>query len=212
MNVSVQAYRDGNHANLVLTGPFDLAHATAIESEVENAQAGLGGCSSVDIDLTQLNRIDGAGAVLLARLLDRLESGGSRASVLEGPNPKAARLISLYRKCRVDGPTPQATFRSPLARVGALAAQFPSKASEALDFIGRDAAALPKVVAKPSSVDWRSLPRLLQQIGADALPVTSAANLLIGSIIGFLGASQLGQFGEVGHVPEQVVVTHFRDL
>lgn len=99
-----------------------------------------------------------------------------------------------------------------MARVGAFAAQLPSKASEALDFIGRDAAALPKVVAKPSSVDWRSLPRLLQQIGADALPVTSAANLLIGSIIGFLGASQLGQFGEVGHVPEQVVVAHFRDL
>lgn len=212
MNVTVQAYREGNHASLVLSGPFDLAHATAIEWEVENAQAGLGGCSSVDIDLTQLNRIDGAGAVLLARLLDRLEAGGSRASVLESPNPKAARLISLYRKCRVDGPTPQATFRSPLARVGALAAQLPSKASDAFDLIGRDAAALPKVVAKPTSVDWRSLPRLLQQIGADALPVTSAANLLIGSIIGFLGASQLGQFGGVGHVPEQVIVAHFRDL
>lgn len=212
MNVTVQAYREGNHANLVLTGPFDLAHATAVKWEVENARATLGGCSLVDLDLTRINRMDGAGAVLLARLLDRLESDGTRASVLEASNPKAARLISLYRKCRADGPTPQARFRSPLARVGALAVELSGKASEVFDFMGRDTAALPKAVANPSSVDWRSLPRLLQQIGADALPATSAANLLVGIIIGFLGVSQLGRFGAVEYVPQLVVVAHFREL
>ena len=62
--------------------------------------------------------------------------------------------------------------------------------------------ALPKAAATPSSVDWRSLPRLMQEIGADALPVTSAANLLVGVIIGFLGVSQLGRFGAVAYVPE----------
>jgi phospholipid/cholesterol/gamma-HCH transport system permease protein len=67
-------------------------------------------------------------------------------------------------------------------------------------------------VASPRSVDWRSLPRLVQQIGADALPVTSAANLLVGVIIGFLGVSQLGRFGAVVYVPELVVVAHFREL
>lgn len=212
MSVTVQAYREGNHASLVLAGPFDLAHATAVEREVENAQARVGGCSSVDLDLSQLNRIDGAGAVLLARLLDRLEAGGSRASVLQGPNPQVERLISLYRRCRVDGPTPQASFRSPLARVGAVAAQLPNHAFDVLDFIGRAAAALPKAITRASSVDWRSLPRLVQQIGADALPVTSAANLLVGIIIGFLGVSQLGRFGAVAYVPELVVVAHFREL
>ena len=77
MNVTVQAYRMGNHASLALTGPSNLAHATAVEREVENAQSNLDGCSSVDIDKSQLDRIDGAGAILLARLLYRLEPGGS---------------------------------------------------------------------------------------------------------------------------------------
>jgi ABC transport permease subunit len=72
--------------------------------------------------------------------------------------------------------------------------------------------AFPKAIAAPRSVDWRSLPRLLQEIGADALLVTSAANLLIGVIIGFLGVSQLGRFGAVAFVPELVVVAHFREL
>ena len=31
-------------------------------------------------------------------------------------------------------------------------------------------------------------------------------------IIGFLGASQLGRYGAITHVPELVVVAHFRDL
>jgi phospholipid/cholesterol/gamma-HCH transport system permease protein len=52
----------------------------------------------------------------------------------------------------------------------------------------------------------------MQEIGADALPVTSAANLLVGIIIGLLGVSQLGRFGAVAYVPELVVVAHFREL
>jgi len=101
---------------------------------------------------------------------------------------------------------------SPLARIGALAAEFPGKANEALDFTGRCAAALPKAATTPGSVDWRSIPKLMQGIGADALPVTSAANLLVGIIIGFLGVSQLGPFGALGYVPGLVVVAHFREL
>jgi phospholipid/cholesterol/gamma-HCH transport system permease protein len=64
----------------------------------------------------------------------------------------------------------------------------------------------------PRSVDWRSLPALVQSIGADGLPVAAAANLLVGLIIGFLGVSQLGRFGATSFVPELVVVAHFREL
>ena len=56
------------------------------------------------------------------------------------------------------------------------------------------------------------MPQLLQQIGADGLPVAAAANLLVGLIIGFLGVSQLGRFGATVYVPELVVVAHFREL
>jgi len=53
---------------------------------------------------------------------------------------------------------------------------------------------------------------LVQEIGADAVLVTSAANLLVGLIIGFLGVSQLKRFGSVIFVPELVVVAQFREL
>lgn len=212
MSVAVRADRKGDHAGLVPTGTFDLAHATAVRQAVETAEAHLSGCRSVDVDLAQLDRIDGSGAVLLARLLDRLDAGGCRASIVEGQNVQAARLITLYRERREIPPALQTRRMSPLTRIGALAAQLPGKANEAFDFTGRCAVAVPKAATRPSSVDWRSLPRLIQEIGADALPVTSAANLLVGLIIGFLGVSQLGRFGAVARVPELVVVAHFREL
>ena len=99
-----------------------------------------------------------------------------------------------------------------LGRLGAVAAGLPTTLTGALDFTGHVAAAIPKALLSPRSVDWESLPRLIQSIGADALPVTSAANLLIGLIIGFLGVSQLGRFGAVVYVPELVVIAQFREL
>jgi phospholipid/cholesterol/gamma-HCH transport system permease protein len=212
MSVAIRADREGNHARLVVTGPFDLAHATMAARAVENAEALLAGCGSVDVDLAQLERIDGAGAVLLARLLDRLDAGGRHARVIEGPNREAARLIASYRERRAGLPERPTRVMNPLTRIGALAAEVPSKANEAFDFTGRCAVAFPKAAATPRSVDWRSLPSLIQEIGADGLLVTSAANLLIGAIIGFLGVSQLAGFGTIALVPQMVVVAHFRDL
>ncbi len=212
MSVAIRADREGNHARLVATGPFDLAHATMAARAVENAEALLAGCGSVDVDLSQLERIDGAGAVLLARLLDRLDAGGRHARVIDGPNREAARLIASYRERRAGLPERPTRVMNPLTRIGALAAEVPSKANEAFGFIGRCAVAFPKAAVTPSSVDWRSLPRLIQEIGADGLLVTSAANLLIGAIIAFLGVSQLQGFGTIALVPQMVVVAHFRDL
>jgi phospholipid/cholesterol/gamma-HCH transport system permease protein len=201
-----------DHATIVLSGPFDLAHSTEVVHAVQGAEAHLGGCHSADVSLAQVNRIDGTGAVLLARLLDRLAENACRTVVAGGDNPEAARLLALYRRHRTEHPSPPPGISNPLTRLGATAAQIPAKANDALDFTGRCAAALPKVAAAPTSVDWRSLPRLIQEIGADALPVTSAANLLVGIIVGFLGVAQLGRFGAVAFVPELVVVAHFREL
>ena len=212
MSVAIRSARDGDGARVAPDGPFDLAHASAVAQAVAGAEAQLTGCRSVVVDLTHLDRIDGAGAVLLARFIDRLDKGGGHTKIEADRNPEAARLIALYRLQSAPHPQLEARSRRALDRIGALAAQLPGKGGDALDFTGRCAITLPKALATPRSVDWRSLPRLAQQIGADALPVTSAANLLVGIIIGFLGVSQLARFGAVAFVPELVVVAQFREL
>ena len=82
MSVTVRVDREGDHASLAPTGPFDLAHATAVSRAVEASEARLSGCVLIDVDLARLDRIDGAGAVFF---------GKSRLSLSHKPGPWASR-------------------------------------------------------------------------------------------------------------------------
>ncbi|HYI96253.1 MAG TPA: ABC transporter permease, partial [Bryobacteraceae bacterium] len=211
MSVTVRADREGRQGYLVPSGSFDLAHGMSVARVMKDAGSRLQGCQSVEVDLSHVDRLDGAGAVLLARLLDRLDTDGLRPHILEDRNMEAARLIALYRGRGADRLAP-ARRMNVLERIGAGAAELPGTVRSAFDFIGHCTIALLESIRHPSSIDWRSLPRLLQEIGANALLVTSSANLLVGLIIGFLGVSQLERFGSVVYVPELVVVAQFREL
>ena len=209
--VNIRADTDGDRGRLAPTGSFDLDHAPSVVLAIKQMPPGLERCLSIDVDLAHLDRFDGSGAVLLAELLDRLETNGHRTHILEDSNPEAARLIALYRGRPGEQFSTQAR-RTPLARIGAAAAKVPGTLHDAFDLAGRVAVAVPRAVTAPRSVDWWALPGLVQEIGADGLIVTGAANLLVGLIIGLLGISQLARFGAVAYVPELVVVAQFREL
>jgi phospholipid/cholesterol/gamma-HCH transport system permease protein len=204
--------RHGERGRLSLSGCFELDNASFIEHELSSAKRDLESCMSVDLTLAGLQHIDGAGAVLLARLIDRLEASGQRVQVIEEGNPEAARLIALYRERRGEAPEGKAALGGPLARLGVVVATLPNTLADMASFVGRFVAAMPKSITTPRSVNWRSIPDLLQSIGADAFPVAGAANFLVGLIVGFLGISQLARFGAIRYVPELLVVAHFREL
>jgi len=212
MSVAIRAEADGERTRLVPAGTFDLAHAGAVVRAVEQAERDLIASGDVDFHLSALERIDGSGAVLLARLMNRLEARGLRTRLIEDQNHHAFRLITLYRERRAEAQPQPTRVMSLRAQLGFVAAAMPGRVTGALDFLGQAAAAVPQAFVSPRSVDWSSLPRLMQTICADALPVTCAANLLIGVIIAFLGVSQLGRFGAEVYVPELVVVAQFREL
>jgi phospholipid/cholesterol/gamma-HCH transport system permease protein len=210
--IDLRTDTDGDRARLAPAGSFDLAHAASVALAIEKIPPSLERCLSIDVDLANLNHFDGAGAVLLAQLLDRLEANGHRTRIVEHTNPEAARLIDLYRGRLVNPLSIEVRARTPLARIGAAAAKLPDTLYHAFDFAGSCAVAVPKAAAAPRSVDWRALTGLVQEIGADGVVVTGAANLLVGLIIGLLGISQLARFGAVAYVPELVVVAQFREL
>ena len=212
MDVVVRAQRQGTEARLLVGGGLTLANVVAIERAIADAESALHGCRQVDLDLADVVALDGSGAVLLARLLDRLEAGGCRTAVLESDRAEGARQVALYRTRHTSRLPASSHAPGPLSRLGEYCAQVPASLGAALDFTGRFAAAVPQALWAPRSSDWHSLPRLAQTIGADGLPVAAAANLLVGVIVGFIGVAQLGRFGAIVYVPELVVVAHFREL
>jgi phospholipid/cholesterol/gamma-HCH transport system permease protein len=208
----VRAEPQGDHTRVISAGSYDLPHVMSAARALTDIEASLGGCERLELDLSEVRRIDGTGAVVLARFLDRVATRGAAAHVADERNPEAARLIALYRQRAVSLPLPESPRRSLLARLGSTFARIPRMLVHTLDFTGRSAVAFPGAAIAPGSVNWRSLPRLVQTIGADGLLVTGAANLLVGLIIGFLGVSQLRRFGATAYVPELVVVAQLREL
>ena len=122
---AVTSEREGDRVRLVPSGLFDLAHAPSIERSLEEVESELGRSEKIEISLAHIEHLDRAGAVLLARLIDRLDAAGRHVRVVERENPEAARLIALYRERRGASPEPGPTPRDPLARIGAAAAALP---------------------------------------------------------------------------------------
>lgn len=207
----VRAERRGERVRLTPTGPFDLDHITANVQAIANVETAINGCRTVELDLGEVDRIDGTGAVVLLRFLTRLEAAGRSIQIVKERNPKAVRLIDLYRQSQT-GPAAAPRRISSLARLGSATAKLPGVVGRGLDFTGHCTIAVPQTATSPRSVDWRSVPRLIEMIGADGLPVAGAANLLIGLIVGSLGVAQLERFGATIYVPELVVVAQFREL
>ena len=87
MSVAIRAEADGERTRLVPAGTFDLAHAGAVVRAVEQAERDLIASGDVDLHLSALERIDGSGAVLLARLMNRLEARGLRTRLIEDETP-----------------------------------------------------------------------------------------------------------------------------
>jgi phospholipid/cholesterol/gamma-HCH transport system permease protein len=212
MGAAIQARRDGNGAHLTVRGRIDLASVPELGRGIAEAASLLEAAPTVEVHLDNVDYIDGSGAVLLARLLDRLEASGHSIAIAPSRTPDAARLVTLYRSCHNATSEVVARRRGRFERIGRQATRLSRVVAGGFDFIGRSARAVPTSVIAPHSVDWGSLPRLMQTVGADGLAVAGAANLLIGVIVAFLGVSQLGRFGVATYVPELVVVAQFREL
>ena len=130
MTVALRADRQRDRARLVATGPFDLAHAAAVRQAVADAERDLEGCRAVDVELAQLERIDGSGAVLLAGLLDRIDARGDAAIIVEIEQPgsgKADRPVSRSAGRAVQARGGRAGV---LARIGSFAAELPRSVGE----------------------------------------------------------------------------------
>jgi phospholipid/cholesterol/gamma-HCH transport system permease protein len=93
-----------------------------------------------------------------------------------------------------------------LSLLGGKAIDFYGSASEIVDFIGGAAIALAKFLVGKATFRRSDLILLLQECGAQALPIVSLISLLVGLILAFVGAIQLKMFGAQIFVADVVAI------
>jgi phospholipid/cholesterol/gamma-HCH transport system permease protein len=190
-----QLLRDGEALRIAVSGDWTLA----VLEEAQNALQAIGqikdGARAPDIDLAGLQMLDTAGALVLTRLR---ESAGAKTAGFLNARPEhrvlleeVARAASLSREALPPG-TPIADFVkhfvSGLTAIGRDAVRLTM-------FLGEAAAALGRVIAKPSKFRGTAFIHQIQATGLTAVPIISLVCVLIGGVIMQQGARQLRNFG-----------------
>lgn len=97
-----------------------------------------------------------------------------------------------------------------LERVGASAVDFGRSMVEILDFIGDAFLAFVKMIRGKARFRRSDLILIIQECGAQALPIVSLISLLVGLILAFVGAIQLMMFGAQIYVASLVGIAMVR--
>jgi phospholipid/cholesterol/gamma-HCH transport system permease protein len=122
------------------------------------------------------------------------------------------RLLALAEAVPEQAPAVAGPKPSWLELVGAAALSAWHETRELLDFLGRVTSAFGRWLTLRARMRRSDVLLFVQHSGADALPIVTLISLLVGLIMGFVGAVQLGRFGAGIYVADLVAVATVREM
>lgn len=99
-----------------------------------------------------------------------------------------------------------------IARIGNRALRAGANATDSITLVGEVAIGLARSLTAKADLRRSDLIALIQQCGADALPISAVISLLIGMTIAFIGAIQLTKFGATIYVADLVTIAMLREM
>jgi len=209
----IRLERQGTRTLLVrLSGKWNVGFSPpefdALQSQFESFR----GVGKVSFDCADITGWDSS---LLAFLIElHTHCTGNSVAVETGGLPEGvARLIALATAVpERKGARRQTARGSFLVRVGGAAVYFWQGTSDLLAFIGEAVLAFSRFVVGRASFRRSDLALVIQECGADALPIVALISFLVGLILAFVGAVQLLMFGAQLYVANLVGIAMVRVL
>ncbi|AGN77247.1 MULTISPECIES: MlaE family lipid ABC transporter permease subunit [Pseudomonas] len=198
-------------ACLRITGDWTLAHYASLRRESEQLRAHY--TADTVADLSQLGRLDTAGASLLAELL-----GSERLSHCAEDLPEASRALLKNVYCSVQDyciPVKEPernVLLMLLERIGRAVGTLWQDSMQLLGFIGVILETLLRRALTPHR--WRLTPVVahIEQTGLDAAPIVALLTFLVGAVVAFLGATVLAAFGATIFTVDLVAFSFLREF
>jgi phospholipid/cholesterol/gamma-HCH transport system permease protein len=166
----------------------------------------------VAFDAAGLEEWDSALLTFLLRVITRTERHGIAVD-REGLPDGVRRLLALATAVPERKDTAGAARRpSLLARIGVGALQTASDGRAMLAFLGEVSIAFARLLVGRARYRRTDLLLILQEVGAQALPIVSLISFLVGVILAYVGAVQLRQFGAQVYVADLVGIGMTREM
>ncbi len=207
-HVELAAASDGA-SELRLIGSWTLPHLERCRAEL----AALGTLPA-RWQASGVASLDTGGALLLATTL-RAKGLQANADSLLGLSTEARELFAmvLAHSAAAAPPTPTLHgFRELLARMGqALESQW-LQTRQLLGFVGLTLVTCSLILTGKRRLRWTSTVFHMEQCGLDAVPIVALLSFLVGSVVAFLGATVLRDFGASIFTVELVSYSFLREF
>ncbi len=180
---------------IAVSGNWTLASLEYVYSALRGVGQIPNGRQAPEIDLAGLNMLDTAGALALVSLRD---GAGGVASGFINVRPEHEILLDEVARA-ASAAEPVTLHRAPIADfIGSFVSVLTAIARDTVSltmFLGETAAALGRVIARPSKFRGTAFVHQIQMTGLTAVPIVSLVCILLGGVIMQQGAQQLRTFG-----------------
>jgi phospholipid/cholesterol/gamma-HCH transport system permease protein len=194
-----------------LSGSWTLADGLP-STDALGAEAGIGASlRRVAFDTQSLTDWDTTLPVFLHRLFEQFAENGidaNRTGLPDGVRRLLDLAAAVPERETASGP-PDVAW---LAKVGLGAIRWRDLTTEEVSFIGENARAFARLVTGRASFRASDFALVIQQCGAEALPIVTLVSFLVGLILAFMGAIQLEQFGAQIFVADLVALGMAREM
>ena len=197
---------------LRLSGSWRLSRPLPAAAEVERELEGRSGIRRIAIDVGGLNGWD-SGLLIFLRGLDGFADRMGLETDASGLPEGVRRLLRLAAAVPERAGARRAAAReSFLARVGRETVALVQASRELVAFLGEVTIAFGRLLRGTARFRRSDLMLILQEAGAQALPIVSMISFIVGVILAFLGSIQLLQFGAQIYVADLVGIGMARDM
>jgi len=195
-----------------LAGRWQLRGGLAPSGAFERELQALPVVRRVAFDAQNLTHWDTSVLTLLTRVSDVARQRGISVDP-NGLPPGIRQLLDLAQAVPEPvGARKEQRLPSLLERTGAGALGVVSSAKDMLAFLGNMTVTFIRLFGMKARYRASDLWLLIQQCGADALPIVTLISFLVGVILAFVGAVQLKQFGAQIYVANLVGVAMMREM
>jgi len=186
---------DQNGRKLALGGSWTIGESARLDRELKTIKPAGG---VLEIDASQVSRMDSAGAWLLLRTRRALEAAGAKISRFSLPELYQPLYENLDQE-RTSEPHVSRIppgFRGRLYKIGRATMHAWRQAVSMLGYLGRVTVETGEAIVKPKhNLRIAAMFHQIEETGINALPIVGLLAFLIGIVLAYQGADQLARFG-----------------
>ena len=200
-------------SRLALRGDWVVSALGEVDADLKALTAE--GAPVTQLDLSNVERLDTAGAYLIDRTL---RAFGDTPPDVTGAGPEALSLLEQARTLATQEENAPPVhveghgFVDLLERTGRNAEHMWFEFLETLSFLGGTLVAISQVIWRPAKMRWTALVSVMEDAGLDAVPIIAFLSFFVGMVVAFIGATTLSQFGATIFVVELVGFGVLREL